>query len=262
MRRIALIAALLARRARSRPPPAAGGEQRRARLLGCESALDPAARAATFEGRMRTVRKARAQAADALHAADAPPEEPRLARAAGPRLRQVADAATPASAATSTRSASSRSPRPASYRTLVRFRWLDADGDRVASSTATSPVCRQPDLRPNLRPLGVEARAGADAAHARYLVPVVNRGRSLAGPVRRRRLGRRHRRSPRRRRPSSQPGERALVEVQGPPCTRGSDADRRRRPDRRGRRARRGRQPAQRAVPGRARLRKRTSASA
>jgi hypothetical protein len=106
---------------------------------------------------------------------------------------------------------------PASYRTVVRFRWLDGDGVRVASAKATSPVCRQSDLRPNLKPLGVEARPGADASHARYLVPVLNRGRSLAGPfdvvvsvdgtaltpAQAPELG---------------PGERALVEVQGPPC--------------------------------------------
>ena len=102
----------------------------------------------------------------------------------------------------------------------MRFRWLDADGERVASSRSTSPTCRQSDLRPNLRPLGVEAQAGADAAHARYLVPVVNRGRSLAGPfdvvvsVDDTIL------TPARA-PELQPGERALVEVQGPPCADG-----------------------------------------
>ena len=138
---------------------------------------------------------------------------------------------------------------PASYRTMVRFRWLDADGDRVASRRSTSVLCRQQDLRPNLRPLGVEARPGADAGHARYLVPVVNRGRSLAGPfdvvvsVDSTTL------TPAQA-PELAPGERALVEVEGPPCTAGADADRRRRPDGRRRRARRGGQPAQRAVPG------------
>ncbi len=109
---------------------------------------------------------------------------------------------------------------PASYRTLVRFRWLDVDGDRVASAKATSATCRQADLRPNLRPLGVEARPGADAQHARYLVPVVNRGRSLAGPfdvvvsVDGTTL------TPAQA-PELAPSERALVEVQGPPCQEG-----------------------------------------
>ena len=102
----------------------------------------------------------------------------------------------------------------------MRFRWLDADGERVASAKSTSAICRQADLRPNLRPLGVEARPGADAEHARYLVPVVNRGRSLAGPfdvvvsVDGTTL------TPAQA-PELAPGERALVEVQGPPCQAG-----------------------------------------
>jgi hypothetical protein len=150
---------------------------------------------------------------------------------------------------------------PASYRTVVKFRWLDADGHRVASAKSTSPVCHQSDYRPNLRPLGVQEQPGADPEHARYLVPVVNRGRSAAGafdvvvsvdgttltPAQV---------------PGLEAGERALVEVRGPPCQDGqvltADID----PDRGGRRARRERQPAQRAVPGLVRLRKRTSSSA
>ena len=218
MRRFALIIAVLAAALALGAAPAHAASSG-VKLLGCESSLDPAGRAATFEGRMRTKKSARA-AADALHAADAHARGAALARAAGRRLRQVADAATRASAATSTRSASSRCSRPASYRTIVRFRWLDADGERVASSRSTSATCRQADLRPNLRPLGVEARAGADAAHARYVVPVVNRGRSLAGPfdvvvsVDDTTL------TPAQA-PELQPGERALVEVQGPPCAGG-----------------------------------------
>ena len=102
----------------------------------------------------------------------------------------------------------------------MRFRWLDADGERVASAKSTSAICRQADLRPNLRPLGVEARPGADAEHARYVVPG-RQPRALAGrPVRRRRLGRRHTLTPAQA-PELAPGERALVEVQGPPCQEG-----------------------------------------
>ena len=109
---------------------------------------------------------------------------------------------------------------PAAYRTIVRFRWLDADGDRLASARATSAVCRQRDLRPNLKPLGVQARPGADTSHVRYVVPVVNRGRSPAGPfdvvvaVDGTAL-------PPAQTPELAPGERALVEVVGPPCSPG-----------------------------------------
>ena len=109
---------------------------------------------------------------------------------------------------------------PAAYRVQVRFRWLDADGERVASSRRTSAVCNQRDLRPNLKPLGVTAQPGADAEHARYVVPVVNRGRSLAGPfdvvvsVDGVTL------TPAQA-PELAPAERALVEVVGPACTDG-----------------------------------------
>jgi hypothetical protein len=110
---------------------------------------------------------------------------------------------------------------PASYRTIVRFRWLGGDGHRVASDHSTSPVCHQADLRPNLRPLGIDERPGADAEHARYVVPVTNRGKSAAGPfdvvvtVDGTTL------TPAQS-PDLDPGEKALVEVEGPPCTEGS----------------------------------------
>ena len=127
---------------------------------------------------------------------------------------------------------------PASYRTIVRFRWLDAGGDRSPRRAATSPVCRQPDLRPNLRPLGVQARAGADPEHARYVVPVVNRGRTRrarstsSSPSTARRCRRR-------RRPSSRPASARSWRSRGRRARRQMltvDVD----PDRRRRRARRG----------------------
>ena len=94
-------------------------------------------------------------------------------------------------------------------------------GRRVASDRTTSPSCRQADLRPNLRPLAINSRPGADAEHARYVVPVANRGKSAAGPfdvvvtVNGMTL------TPAQT-PDLDPGERALVEVDGPPCTPGS----------------------------------------
>ena len=61
---------------------------------------------------------------------------------------------------------------PAAYRTVVRFRWLDADGAVLARSRATSRVCRQPDLRPDLAATLIEVapptdeRRGALRGHA------------------------------------------------------------------------------------------------
>src|SRR5215210_7751198 len=217
MRRLVMTAALAC--ALAAPATASAAPAGSARLLSCESALDPADRSAVFEGRMRRVRGAtrllmrftlqsRTRDQSTWHALAAPGfgrwlgSDPGVGRYVYTK-RVVALVA------------------PASYRTIVRFRWLAADGRRIASDRVTSASCRQADLRPNLRPLGVEARAGADAAHARYLVPVENRGRTAAGPfdvvvaVEGTTL------APARA-PELGPGETAIVEVQGPPCSRGA----------------------------------------
>jgi hypothetical protein len=66
---------------------------------------------------------------------------------------------------------------PASYRALVRFRWIDARGRTVASARAYSHACRQPDHRPNLtvKALSIEGARN-------YLALVANTGRSASGP--------------------------------------------------------------------------------
>lgn len=214
MRRRMLIAAVLAC-AFALAPAHALAASTGVRLLGCDSALDAAGRAATFEGRMRTKRGAkRMQMRFTLQTRSPGSQGWRALPAAGFGRWLTSDSGVGRYVYTK-RVVSLVAP--ASYRTIVRFRWLDADGDPIASSRSTSAACRQPDLRPNLRPLGVDARAGADAEHARYLVPVANRGRTLAGPfdvvvsVDNTTL------TPAQA-PELAPGERALVEVQGPPC--------------------------------------------
>lgn len=185
------------------------------RLLSCESALDPAAREATYEARMKVRRNARRMQLRFTLQMRAPDgEDWRRVAAAGFGKWLTSDVGVGRYVYTK-RLVSLEAP--AAYRTLVRFRWLDADGDRVASARAISPVCHQRDLRPNLKPLGVEARPGADAAHARYLVPVVNRGRSAAGPFEVVVAVDGVALTPAQA-PGLAPGERALVEVQGPPC--------------------------------------------
>ena len=66
---------------------------------------------------------------------------------------------------------------PASYRALVRFRWLDARGKTVASTRAYSRACRQPDHRPNLT---VKALSLEGARN--YVALVANNGRTASGP--------------------------------------------------------------------------------
>jgi CARDB len=65
---------------------------------------------------------------------------------------------------------------PNYYRTVVRFRWLDADGDVVAATRARSRACWQPDHRPNLKLLGLSVE---DGTH--YVVRIANDGRSASG---------------------------------------------------------------------------------
>jgi hypothetical protein len=64
---------------------------------------------------------------------------------------------------------------PANYRMVVDFRWRDARGRTLRSERATSPVCKQPDLRPDLVLRNI--RHDRDG----YVAVVVNRGKQPAG---------------------------------------------------------------------------------
>jgi hypothetical protein len=68
---------------------------------------------------------------------------------------------------------------PAAYRTLISFRWLGPKGRVVRNATRLSPICHQPDLRPNLKPGHVGGK-GAGKQRAAYTVAVRNFGRTPA----------------------------------------------------------------------------------
>jgi hypothetical protein len=217
MRRFAITAVLLC--AFALPAAASAAPAGSARLLACESALDPADRMATFEGRMKTARGAtRLQMRFTLQTRNQ--EQPDWHSLPAPGFGKWLSSDTGVGRYVYTKRVVALLA-PASYRTLVRFRWIGRSGRRIASDRATSRTCRQADLRPNLRPLAINSRAGADPQHARYVVPVVNRGKSAAAPfdvvvtVDGTTL-------PPAQSPELDPGERALVEVEGPPCTVGS----------------------------------------
>jgi hypothetical protein len=65
---------------------------------------------------------------------------------------------------------------PSSYRVIVRFRWLDADGDVMRHSQAVSRSCRMPDPRPDLRVSAIAVRPSG----THYAVTVRNAGHSTA----------------------------------------------------------------------------------
>jgi hypothetical protein len=66
---------------------------------------------------------------------------------------------------------------PARYRALVRFQWLDADGETIARAKRYSRACRQPDHRPNLKVKSI-TRVGKH----RYNALVVNSGITASDP--------------------------------------------------------------------------------
>ena len=95
------------------------------------------------------------------------------------RLRRVDHRAGRASASTRTTRPSQDLLAPASYRAVVDFRWRDARGKTMRTERAISPVCKQPDPRPDLVVRSVRAtRTGPTSAS------VFNRGREAAGAVR------------------------------------------------------------------------------
>ncbi|MBJ7330229.1 MAG: hypothetical protein JHC95_10050 [Solirubrobacteraceae bacterium] len=69
---------------------------------------------------------------------------------------------------------------PATYRAIVRYRWYDGAGKVIASAHRTTPLCGQPDPRPNLRLLTARITS-VSGGTATYLLTVVNSGRGPAG---------------------------------------------------------------------------------
>ena len=150
------------------------------KVVDCVPALDPVARTATFEARMRAARSSeRMQVRFSLQVREDAVRGWRRVVADGfdtwltslPDVRRYSYAKTVVNLAA-----------PAAYRTVVRFRWLDADGLVLRSARVTSAACRQPDFRPDLEPLRVEVAPGPDAGTRRYTAVVRNAGRSAAGP--------------------------------------------------------------------------------
>jgi CARDB len=169
MRRVLLIAAL----ALLGLPAAADAAS--VKLLACVPALEPADRSATFEARMQPADgSARMQLRFTLQVkhGDLPGWQRIVAGGLDRWLTSYPDVRRYSYAKT-VRNLSA----PASYRMVVRFRWLgDADGEVLERSRATSRICRQPDMRPDLAATAIVPVAGG------YEVELHNSGRSDAGP--------------------------------------------------------------------------------
>ena len=72
---------------------------------------------------------------------------------------------------------------PAAYRLQATFRWL-GDHDRVLATTQrTTPMCMQPELRPDLAVQSIVVEAIPDKpTKDRYVATIVNNGATRAGP--------------------------------------------------------------------------------
>jgi hypothetical protein len=177
MRRLPLALAILALLALPASAPAASKAS--VRLLACTAALQAPERAATFEARMRTsADSVRMRVRFTLQSHQPGGPWGRVAAegldtwlTSRARVRRYSYAKTVRNLAA-----------PATYRTVVRFQWLDAEGSVLRRARHVSAVCPQPDLRPDLTPERVTVAAAADPAMARYTVRMRNTGRTVAGP--------------------------------------------------------------------------------
>jgi CARDB len=150
------------------------------KVVDCVPALDPAARTATFEARVRAARGSeRMQVRFTLQVREDVLSGWRKVAATGfdTWLTSMAGVRRYSYSKTVTNLAA-----PAAYRTVVRFRWLDEDGEAVKSARVISASCRQPDLRPDLEPRRVEVLPSADPDTRSYAVALRNAGRTDAAP--------------------------------------------------------------------------------
>ncbi len=75
---------------------------------------------------------------------------------------------------------------PAFYRFRVTFRWIGAHGHTLGTTVRVSPVCYQPELRPDLRVSAISVKSLPNApngtARDAYIALIRNTGASAAGP--------------------------------------------------------------------------------
>jgi CARDB len=154
-------------------PAAHAATRPQAALVAC----DKAGHEAAFDGRM-DARPGTARMQMRFLLEDHGPGE-RFARVAIPRFSAWHSSATGRSRYVYTKTLVGL-VGPASYRVVVRFRWLAADGTVLHRASAVSAACRQPDPRADLSVSALEVRAAAHPQRRRYAITVVNSGRSAA----------------------------------------------------------------------------------
>jgi len=203
-------------------PAAVPRSAAKAVLAGCERGQDELDRAAVFDGQMRTLPGAsRLRMRFTLQVST--PDSPRWSAVAAPGFGTWVSSS-PGTARYVYTKRVENLLAPASYRVLVRFRWMTPEGRILARAKDYSKGCRQPDPRPDLVVSSLSIQPGPRAGRSRYLAFVRNRGRSKAtastlrvafdgtalplAPV-----------------AALAPGEGVVVTVEGPACTEGAPVD-------------------------------------
>jgi hypothetical protein len=159
----AVLFVLLVQGAQARTSPYA-----KATLVSC----DREAREAVFEGRVLSVKKAaKMQLRFTLQALT--PDETRWRKIDAEGFGTWITAPPPLAKYTYDKTVEELLA-PASYRTVVDFRWRDRKGKTVRTERAISPVCKQPDARPDLIVRSLRFEAGE------YVAVIFNRGREAA----------------------------------------------------------------------------------
>ena len=150
----ALVPALLTLAVLAIAPAAQAATRPQAALVSC----DKVHHAAVFEGRMDT-RPGSARMQMRFQLQDHGPGE-RWVRVAVPGFSAWQSSATGRSRYVYTKTVDGL-VGPASYRVVVHFRWLAADGTVLRRATVVSAACRQPDPRPDLSVAALEVRPAA-----------------------------------------------------------------------------------------------------
>jgi hypothetical protein len=191
-------------------------------LASCERGADELDRAAVFEGQMRTLPGAsRMQMRFTLQAST--PESPRWGAVAAPGFGTWSGSSPGTARYVYTKRVEGLLA-PASYRVLLRFRWLAPGGRVIARARAHSAVCRQLDPRPDLVVSSFGVQPTLKPGRSRYQAFVRNTGRSAAAASSLR-VTLDGTALPLAAVAALEPGEGVLVTVEGPACTEGTPVD-------------------------------------
>jgi hypothetical protein len=170
---------LVALAAASAAPALASEPVARVVLVSCDTGLAASERGVVYEGRMRRIAgTGRMQMRFSLQWRQ--PGSQRWSGVQGPGLGTWVSSNRGVKSYTFIKRIENLAA-PATYRVVVRFRWLDARGQTIDSDHVTSRSCRQPDLRPNLVPGRIYSERIGDPDRRRYVVVVRNQGATAAG---------------------------------------------------------------------------------